>query len=358
PQLKINQLEDRVFHKNSQGKKQQVEDHCRKFKFSNNKTFVTACNDSVNAKTSNVNFMTKIPMIAPISTREPKRTMNQSVATPIKKTVATESTDLKVAFRKSTCYIRDLKGNDLLTGTRGTYLYSITLQDTSTTNPICLMAKASSSKASSSQAWLWHRRLSHLNFDTINLLSKYVTGLPKMKFIKDHLCSSNTIIRNKARHIVKGYSQKEGIDFGELFALVAWLEAIRLFVVYAAHKSFPIYQMDVKTTFLNDPLKEEVYVNQLDRFIDPHHIDKVNCLKKALYGLKQASRVWDDEVSNFLVYKDRVGCLDSCKSTSDGIQFLGSDKLVSWSSRKHECTLMSLTEAEYVSLSACYAQVL
>nr|GEW36845.1 retrovirus-related Pol polyprotein from transposon TNT 1-94 [Tanacetum cinerariifolium] len=90
--------------------------------------------------------------------------------------------DLEVAFRKSTCYIRDLKGNDILTD-----LYSITLQDTNCPNPICLMAKATSS-----QAWLWHRRLSHLNFDTINLLSKndIVVGLPKLKFIKDHLCSS------------------------------------------------------------------------------------------------------------------------------------------------------------------------
>nr|GFC84884.1 retrovirus-related Pol polyprotein from transposon TNT 1-94 [Tanacetum cinerariifolium] len=95
--------------------------------------------------------------------------------------------DLEVAFRKSTCYIRDLKGNDLLTGSRGTNLYSIILQDTNCPNPICLMAKATSS-----QAWLWHRRLSHLNFDTINLLSKndIVVGLPKLKFVKDHLCSS------------------------------------------------------------------------------------------------------------------------------------------------------------------------
>nr|GFB91276.1 retrovirus-related Pol polyprotein from transposon TNT 1-94 [Tanacetum cinerariifolium] len=95
--------------------------------------------------------------------------------------------DLEVPFRNSTCYIRDLKGNDLLTGSHGTDLYSITLQDTNCPNLIFLMAKASSS-----QAWLWHRRLSHLNFDTINLLSKndIVVGLLKLKFIKDHICSS------------------------------------------------------------------------------------------------------------------------------------------------------------------------
>nr|GFA87350.1 retrovirus-related Pol polyprotein from transposon TNT 1-94 [Tanacetum cinerariifolium] len=95
--------------------------------------------------------------------------------------------DLEVAFRKSTCFIRDLKGNNLLTGSRGTDLYSITLQDTNCPNPICLMAKATSS-----QAWLWHRRLSYLNFDTINLLSKndIVVGIPKLKFVKDQLCSS------------------------------------------------------------------------------------------------------------------------------------------------------------------------
>ncbi|GKB69461.1 retrovirus-related pol polyprotein from transposon TNT 1-94, partial [Tanacetum coccineum] len=304
PQLKSNRLEDRVMHNNSEGKKQQVEDHRRNFNFSNNKTFVTACNDSLNAKTSNVNFVcvtcgkcvlndnhdmcvlnyingvntrTKQSIVVPISTREPKRTMNQSVATPLKKLPQNPLTrnleaqlgsnisilvrhvdggtlrshyedingnlrplveiilfvvdsgcsnhmtrnlkllsniveqflgtlkfgydqiapilgygdlvqgnvtikwvyyieglnhnlfsvgqfcdaNLEVAFRKSTCYIRDLKGNDLLT-------------------------------SSSSQAWLWHHRLLHLNFDTINLISKYdiVTGLPKLKFVKDHLCSS------------------------------------------------------------------------------------------------------------------------------------------------------------------------
>ncbi|GKE94596.1 retrovirus-related pol polyprotein from transposon TNT 1-94, partial [Tanacetum coccineum] len=82
--------------------------------------------------------------------------------------------------------------------------------------------------------------------------------------------------------------QQEGIDFEESFAPVARLEADRLFIAYAAHKSFSIYQMDVKTSFLNGPLKEEVYVNQPGGFIEPHHPDKVYRLKKALYGLKQA----------------------------------------------------------------------
>nr|GFC74476.1 retrovirus-related Pol polyprotein from transposon TNT 1-94 [Tanacetum cinerariifolium] len=110
--------------------------------------------------------------------------------------------DLEVAFRKSTCFIRNLKGNDLLSGSRGTDLYSITLQDTNSPNPICLVAKATSS-----QAWLWHRRLSHLNFDTINLLLKndIVVGLPKVKFVKDHLCSSCELgkAKRKSFHKIK-----------------------------------------------------------------------------------------------------------------------------------------------------------
>ncbi|GJX00179.1 retrovirus-related pol polyprotein from transposon TNT 1-94 [Tanacetum coccineum] len=213
PQLKSNQLEDRVMPNNSQGKKQEVEDHRRNFKFSNNKMSVTACNDNLNAKTSNVNFVcvtcgkcvlndnhdlcvlhyingvnsrTRQPMAVPISTREPKHNVNQSVATSSKKTIATDSTvkksrnisrklyeqvrtvkfwndpnchkylvigdleqraitikrvyyveglnhnlfsigqfcdaDLEVAFRKSMCYIRDLKGNDLLTGPKTKHL--------------------------------------------------------------------------------------------------------------------------------------------------------------------------------------------------------------------------------------------
>ncbi|GJT24519.1 retrovirus-related pol polyprotein from transposon TNT 1-94 [Tanacetum coccineum] len=88
----------------------------------------------------------------------------------------------------------------------------------------------------------------------------------------------------------KGYAQEEGIDFEESFAPVAHLEAVWIFVAYAAHKSFPIYQMDMKMAFLNGPLKEEVYVTQPDGFVDPHHPENVYQLRKALYGLKQAPR--------------------------------------------------------------------
>nr|GEZ24149.1 hypothetical protein [Tanacetum cinerariifolium] len=83
---------------------------------------------------------------------------------------------------------------------------------------------------------------------------------------------------------------EEGVDFEESFAHVARLEVVRLFIAYAAHKSFTVYQMDIKTAFLYSPLKEEVYVNQPDGFVDPYHPDKVYRLKKALYGLKQAPR--------------------------------------------------------------------
>ncbi|GKB68747.1 retrovirus-related pol polyprotein from transposon TNT 1-94 [Tanacetum coccineum] len=89
----------------------------------------------------------------------------------------------------------------------------------------------------------------------------------------------------------------------ESFAPVARLEAVRIFVAYATHKSFPIYQMDVKTAFLNGLLKDEVCVSQPDGFVDPDHPDKVYRLRKALYGLKQAPRAWYDELSKFLISK-------------------------------------------------------
>nr|GFA29195.1 uncharacterized mitochondrial protein AtMg00810-like [Tanacetum cinerariifolium] len=263
-----------------------------------------------------------------------------------------------------------------------------------------------------------------------------------MKWLcKNKRDEGNTVIRNKSHLVAKGYAQKEGVDFEESFAPVARLEAVRLFITYAAHKSFTVYQMDIKTAFLYGPLKEEVYVNQPDGFVDPYHLDKVYRLKKALYGLKQAIRacvgtpmatkhldadlsgtpvdqtkyrrmvgalmyltgsrpdimhascycaryqskvtekhltavkrifrylkdtihigLWYPKDTGFelttFLDSDHAGCLDLHKSTSGGIQFLGGDKLVSWSSKKQDCTSMSSAESDYVSLSACCAQVL
>nr|GFC36521.1 integrase, catalytic region, zinc finger, CCHC-type, peptidase aspartic, catalytic [Tanacetum cinerariifolium] len=96
------------------------------------------------------------------------------------------NSDLKVAFRKHTCFVRDLDGVDLIKGTRGTNLYTISVEYMMRSSPICLLSKASKSKS-----WLWHRRLNHLNFGTINDLARkdLVRGLPRLKFKKDHLCS-------------------------------------------------------------------------------------------------------------------------------------------------------------------------
>nr|GEU40863.1 hypothetical protein [Tanacetum cinerariifolium] len=110
--------------------------------------------------------------------------------------------DLEVAFRQHTCFIRNLDGVDLLTGSRGNNLYTLSLQDMTASSPICLLSKASKTKS-----WLWHRRLSHLNFDVINHLARQglVRGLPKLKFEKDHLCSACAMGKksvNKKKYIL------------------------------------------------------------------------------------------------------------------------------------------------------------
>ncbi|GJT55443.1 retrovirus-related pol polyprotein from transposon TNT 1-94, partial [Tanacetum coccineum] len=300
PQLKSNQLEDRVVPNNSEVKTKEVEEHRRNFKFSKNKMFVTTCNDSLNVKTSNVNFVcvtygkcvlndnhdlcvlhyinsvnnrSKQPITVPISANKPKRIVNQSVATSLKKTVASESTNkiprklirklhehasktsnwwyskisppgyqwkpkssamnakpnVSMPLGKKSRNANILESNTL----RGSILSKSPLSSNSFaahrdntvhrrlwvlkaqdgksqapksllhhsskhiySNLICLMAKASSS-----QAWLWHSGLSFLNFDTINLLSKndIVNGLPKLKFVKDHLCSSCELGKAKCK---------------------------------------------------------------------------------------------------------------------------------------------------------------
>nr|GEW83330.1 retrotransposon protein, putative, unclassified [Tanacetum cinerariifolium] len=123
-------------------------------------------------------------------------------------------------------------------------------------------------------------------------------------------------------------SRGEVINFVESFAPVARLEAVWIFIAYDAHKSFLIYHMDVKTTFLNSSLKKEVHISQPDGFVNPDHPERVYRLWKELYGLKQALRAWYTELSKFMISKgftkdaDHASCLNMCKSTSGEIQFL------------------------------------
>ena len=113
--------------------------------------------------------------------------------------------------------------------------------------------------------------------------------------------SHGQFIRNKARLVAQGYSQIEGVDYGETYAPVARLESIRLLIAYASTHNIILYQMDVKSAFLNGPLNELVYVKQPPGFEDPKFPNHVYLLHKALYGLKQAPPAWYDHLKEFLV---------------------------------------------------------
>ena len=109
------------------------------------------------------------------------------------------------------------------------------------------------------------------------------------------------MIRNKARLVAQGYSQMEIVEYDETFAPVARMESIRILLALACQLKFKIYQMDVKTAFLNGLLKEDVYVAQPKGFINPHFTNHLLYLKNSLYGLKQAPRAWYDRLTKYLV---------------------------------------------------------
>ncbi|GJS03409.1 putative ribonuclease H-like domain-containing protein [Tanacetum coccineum] len=129
----------------------------------------------------------------------------------------------------------------------------------------------------------------------------YVMVIALKWIYKVKLDEYGDVLKNKARLVAKGYRQEEGIDFEESFAPVARIEAIRIFIANAATKNMIIYQMDVKTAFLNGDLQEEVFVSQPEGFEDQENPTHVYRLKKALYGLKQAPRAWYDTLSKFLM---------------------------------------------------------
>ncbi|KAI3745847.1 hypothetical protein L6452_08258 [Arctium lappa] len=205
---------------------------------------------------------------------------------------------------------------------------------------------------------------------------------------RNKLDEHGTITRNKARLVAQGYRQEEGIDYDETFAPVARLEAIRLFLAYAVFKDFIVYQMDVKSTFLNGKLNEEVYIKQSDRgtFISQGKYVK-DMLKK--FDLTQTSAMKtpmappltlnkdpSGKPVNVTAYRGMIGSLlyltasrpdimySTClcckldrKSTTGGCQLLGG-KLVSWTSKKQNSVSTSTAEAEYVVAGSCCAQVL
>nr|GEV19134.1 reverse transcriptase domain-containing protein [Tanacetum cinerariifolium] len=128
-----------------------------------------------------------------------------------------------------------------------------------------------------------------------------------MKWLwKNKRDEENTVIRNKSRIVAKGYAQKEGVYFEESFAPVARLEAVRLFITYAVHKSFTVYQMDVKIAFLYGPLKEEVYVNQPDSFVDPYHPDKIHQSPRGIF-INQTKYAQEILIKHGMTSCDSVG---------------------------------------------------
>nr|GEU66331.1 hypothetical protein [Tanacetum cinerariifolium] len=197
------------------------------------------------------------------------------------------------------------------------------------------------------------------------------------------------MIRNKARLVAQGHTQEEGIDYNEVFAPVARIEDIRLFLAYAFFMGFMVYQMDVKSSFLYGTIKEEVYVCQPLGFEDPDYLDKVYKVVKALYGLHQALRAWSMlgslmyltssrpdimfavcacarfqvtlKVSHLhavkRIFSDYARASLDRKSTTGGCQFLGCI-LISWQCKKQTVVTTSSTEAEYAAASSCCAQVL
>nr|GEY51214.1 copia protein [Tanacetum cinerariifolium] len=186
----------------------------------------------------------------------------------------------------------------------------MSLGDMMASSPTSLLSKASKTKS-----WLWHRRLSHLNFGALNHFARHglVLGLPELKLEKDHPCSACAMGKRKKKphkpksedtnqeffylvHMDLCGSMHEGIDFEESFAPVARLDATRIFLAFAAHMNMIVYQIDVKTAFLNGILREEVYVSQPNEFVDQDNPNHVYKLKKDLYGLKQDPRAWMESI--------------------------------------------------------------
>uniref|UniRef100_A0A2N9EWH4 Integrase catalytic domain-containing protein n=1 Tax=Fagus sylvatica TaxID=28930 RepID=A0A2N9EWH4_FAGSY len=168
--------------------------------------------------------------------------------------------------------------------------------------------------------------------------------------------STGKIERYKARLVAKGFSQKEGVNYKETFSLVSSKNSFRIVMALVAHFDFELHQMDVKKTFLNGDLIEDVYMLQPDGFQVSGNEHMVCKRKKSIYGLKQASRQWRSDLFEVVGYADAdyAGYADDLKSTS-GYVFMLARGAISWKSVKQTLTASSTVQAEYV---ACYEATL
>nr|GEW12995.1 retrovirus-related Pol polyprotein from transposon TNT 1-94 [Tanacetum cinerariifolium] len=249
--------------------------------------------------------------------------------------------DLEVAFRKSTCFVRDLQGNNLLIGNRGSDLYTISLQESTSSTPLCLMAKATLT-----QAWLWHRRLSHLNFDYINLLSKkdIVIGLPKLKYVKDQLCSSCELSKAKR----SSFKSKAVLNErkGDQCILVGYSTQSKGYRVYNKRTRVIVESIHIRFDEIKE-VSEMFLANHTSRLVPQQQ-------KASDYDNPDP----DSSIAlTAFADADHAGCQDTRRSTSGSVQFLG-ERLISWSSKRQKSAAISGTEAEYIALSGCCAQIL
>nr|GEX64269.1 copia protein [Tanacetum cinerariifolium] len=219
---------------------------------------------------------------------------------------------LEVAFRNSACFVRSENGVDLLTGDRSSNLYTIALNEITSNSSSCLLANASSScyllndyddigklKAKGDIGVFVVYSKDSAAFRVYNKRTRKIHE--SVKIFKNKKDESSLVIQNKERLVAVRYSQQECIDYDGTFAPVARIEAIRLFLAYAAHKDFTVYQIDVKRAFLNGILKEELYLAQPLGFVSKQYPDHEYVVDKALYCLKQAPRAWYDILSKFLI---------------------------------------------------------